>query len=269
MHIPLSTLLLLPLASALVVTRDPGKLFARKKNGWCDIRGIDRYINNLPKSASSSVKSWCSAQTVINNGTVNYFATVTVTDDNGGARVTKTRTTKTETKTRTRYRRTKTVTVKRRTTKTSAASTTSTTPALAARQITTTIFFDESAIIGGDPIKRSNHNNNNNDNHDGDEIQNFPVLDYSNKGISSLRSGTPSNWTNLPDRLIQVLCGCLDSPWKTKNGTWTKTGHHTRTKTWTKTGVKTRGGTTTVDVDGTTTKTVDSSGEATVTVTAE
>ncbi|KAF3293325.1 hypothetical protein EYR41_006953 [Orbilia oligospora] len=268
MHIPLSTLLLLPLTSALVVT-DPGKLFARKKNGWCDIRGIDRYINNLPKSASSSVKSWCSAQTVINNGTFNYFATVTVTDDNGGTRVTKTRTTKTKTKTWTRYRRTKTVTVKRRTTKTS-ASTTSTTPALAARQITTTIFFDESAIIGGDLIKRSDHNNNINDNYnDGNENQNFPVLDYSNKGINSLRSGTPRNWTNLPDRLIQVLCGCLDSPWKTKNGTWTKTGHHTRTKTWTKTGVKTRGGTTTVDVDGTTTKTVDSSGEATVTAIAE
>ncbi|KAK6506094.1 hypothetical protein TWF506_011017 [Arthrobotrys conoides] len=258
MHIPLSTLLLLPLTSALVIT-DP-KIFARKKNGWCDTRGIDRYVNNLPKLASSSVKSWCAAQTAVANGTVNFFATVTVTDDKGGRRVTKTRTTKTGTKTWTRYKKTKTVTVKKGS-KTTATSM-STTPALAARQIATAILFSESALIGEYPMKRSNHNNNN-EKETETENENFPVLDYS-KSVNPLR-GTPSNWTNLPEQLIQVLCDCLDSPWKTKSGTWTKTGHHTRT--WTKTGTKT-GGTTTVDVEGTTTKTVDSSGEATVTVTA-
>ncbi|KAK6332018.1 hypothetical protein TWF718_002556 [Orbilia javanica] len=254
MHIPLPSLLLLllPLTTATIV--DP-KIFARKKGGWCDTRGIERYVNNIPKSASSSVKSWCSAQTVVANGTVNFFATVTVTDDKGGTWVTRTRTTKTETKTWTRYRRTKTVTVKRRGTRTS--STTTTTPTLAARALTT-INFNDPEIIGGNPIKIKIKRSPKPD---------FPILDYSySKSATSLR-GAPGNWTNLPDRLIQVLCDCLDSPWKTRNGTWTKTGHHTRTRT--KAGTKTGGGTTTVEVDGTTTKTVDSSGEVTVTVTAE
>ncbi|KAK6524865.1 hypothetical protein TWF281_011766 [Arthrobotrys megalospora] len=237
MHIPLTPLILFPLTVSALVS-DPN-IFARKKGSdWCRVRGIDRYIKNVPNSASSSIKSWCASQTVVANGTANFFATRTVRREKGEK--TKTRTTKTETKTKTKYSRTKTVTAHRkRSTKTS-ATTSTTTPALAARAT-----HDPNEPVGGNPIKRSEH---------------FPGLGYS-KGTNKNR-GTPANWTNLPDQMIQVLCDCLDSPWKTKNGTWTRTNRYTRT--WTKTGTKT-GGTVTVDVDGTTTKTVDG-GEATVTV---
>ncbi|KAK6497538.1 hypothetical protein TWF481_011944 [Arthrobotrys musiformis] len=241
MHISLPLLLLLPLAAAAV---PHPHLFVRK-NAWCEARNIERYVRNIPISASSSVKSWCAAQTAVSNGTVNFFATITVTDDKTGG-VTRTRT---RTETRTRYRRTRTVTVRKTSTTTS--------PTLAARAIYTPAMDEP---IGGNPIKRAvnhgynkNTNNNNNNN-------NYPVLDRS----KSSHSGVPGNWTNLPDRLLQVLCDCLDSPWKTKNGTWTKTTHHTRTKTRTETLSGTAG---TAEVEVTSTKTVDSSGETTVTVT--
>ncbi|KAK6346266.1 hypothetical protein TWF730_010596 [Orbilia blumenaviensis] len=265
MHIPFATLVVLPLTVSAAAV-DP-KIFARKKPGFCDIRGIDRYVNNIATSASSSVKSWCSAQTVVANGTANYFATVTVTDDRGsnggGWRVTKTRTTRTQTKTYSRHSRTRTVTVRRRTKTSSATTTTTSSPGLAGRAVATPAAAagkyeeeEEFEPIGGNPIKRSDAKG--------------PFLDYSpvSKNTGSNRGGKPSSWSSLPDTMIQALCDCLDSPWSTKNGTWTRTNRYTRT--WTRTGTKAgTTTTTTVDVDATTTKTVDVTGEATVTVTTE
>ncbi|KAF3926903.1 hypothetical protein ABW20_dc0105336 [Dactylellina cionopaga] len=245
MHIQLTALLMFPLLASAATNSTSTSTSASasastsastttRKPDRCNLRGISRYVALIPKAQSSNVKSWCAAQTTTANVTVDATSTTTILSA--------------VTLTRTRTKETKTVTLHRNKTSTSTG-----TFKLAVRNTALAEpveLKDESATAN--IIKRSLP---------------WPIVEPVEKR-ANITGHKPGNWTGLPDQAIQVLCACMDSPWKTRttNGTRTRTHWKTKAKVTTTTGTTTETITSfnATVTSGTTTTTVD--GEATVRV---
>ncbi|KAK6539979.1 hypothetical protein TWF694_008812 [Orbilia ellipsospora] len=228
----------------------------RSQFDFCNLKGINRYVTAVPSSASSSVKSWCTAQTLTaGKSTVRVTSTATVTSvaKATGKNVTKTRS-KTEYKvTKTLVIGTRTVTVRKKSTATAATGVNiSVVPNSATTSLATKIVAVDKGIDIGVAIKRRS-------------LPDPTEEKIHIKRVSSRSSskGRPSKWSHFSNTVVAQICNCLGSPWKTvtASGVTTSTIWKTSTKFTTTTG--------TVAAETTTIKvTVTGNGTATVDVVA-